>query len=297
MAEIVAGLNAVTKRFGATQALDGVSLQVRKGEILALLGPNGAGKTTAMEIMLGLRRPDSGKAELLGGDPRDPSRRLGVGVTPQDAAFPPRLSGREVIELVRAHYPSPRPTDELIVRFGLGDFVDRQSGGLSGGQRRRIALALAFAGGAGLVFLDEPTTGLDADIRREFWAFLAEFAKAGNTLLLTTHYLEEAEALASRIVLLRTGRIAMTGSVAEIRNRVRARQVTFRAAECPTLPAVLAAETNGDCHRIVASDADRLVRALVQSGVAFRDLEVEPMSLESALRTIGDDGEGASRCA
>jgi ABC-2 type transport system ATP-binding protein len=207
-----AALRAVTKRFGDMVALDRVDLELRVGEVLALLGPNGAGKTTALSIMLGLRRPDSGRAELFGKDPRRPEARGAIGVTPQEIGFPPTLRVREIIDLVRAHYEAPTATVHLLERFGLAEVARRQAGGLSGGERRRLSVALAFAGQPLAVFLDEPTTGLDVESRRLVWRELEEYAAAGRTVLLTTHYLEEAEALATRVVLLAQGRVVAQGS-------------------------------------------------------------------------------------
>ena len=296
MSTAVAELADAHKRFGATEALRGVSLTVAAGEIVALLGPNGAGKTTAINLLLGLRRPDRGTARLYGRDPRDPIARRNIGVTPQDTAFPARLHGGDVIELVRAHFPNPMATTELIERFGLADFVDRQTGGLSGGQKRRLALALAFAGNADAVFLDEPTTGLDAGVRRDLWRVMADFAASGGTLLLTTHYLEEAEALASRVVLIDHGRIRLQGGVEEIRARVGLKRVHLRAPELPELAGVTGSESVDDRHAILTKDADSLVRELVASGVVFRDLEIRPVSLEEAILTAlrDDNGDGGN---
>jgi ABC-2 type transport system ATP-binding protein len=213
---IAAALRGVTKRFGGVVALDRVDLELRSGEVLAVLGPNGAGKTTALSLMLGLRRPDVGRAELFGADPRRPASRAAVGVTPQDASFPPTLRVREITDLVRAHYAAPAPTMDLLARFGLVECGRRQAGGLSGGERRRLSVALAFAGKPLAVFMDEPTTGLDVEARRAVWSELQAYAASGGTILLTTHYLEEAEALASRVVLLSRGRIAAEGPAREL---------------------------------------------------------------------------------
>jgi ABC-2 type transport system ATP-binding protein len=206
-----AALRGVTKRFGGLVALEDVDLELRRGEVLALLGPNGAGKTTALSLMLGLRRPDVGRAELFGADPRRAASRVAVGVTPQESGFPPTLRVSEIVELVRAHFATAVATADLLVRFGLVECARRQAGGLSGGERRRLSVALAFVGNPRAVFLDEPTSGLDVEARRAVWRELEEYAAAGGTILLTTHYLEEAEAMASRVALLSRGRIAAEG--------------------------------------------------------------------------------------
>ena len=219
---IAAGLWSVSKRFGETLALDDVDLAIDAGEVVALLGPNGAGKTTALSILLGLRRPDSGRAEIFGVDPRRPRSRVAVGVTPQDAGFPPTLRVREIVDFVRAHFPFPAPTDELLARFGLEAVARRQAGGLSGGERRRLAVALAFAGEPAAIFLDEPTAGLDVESRRSVWAEIDRYAADGGTVLLTSHHLEEADRLAHRIVLLASGRVAAEGTAAELADRAGA---------------------------------------------------------------------------
>jgi ABC-2 type transport system ATP-binding protein len=219
---IAAALRAVTKRFGNTAALDSVDLEVPAGEVLALLGPNGAGKTTALSLLLGLRRPDAGSVELFGRDPRMAGARVAVGATPQESGFPPTLRVRELVDLVRAHFPAPAPAGELLERFGLDGIARRQAGGLSGGERRRLSVALAFAGRPRALLLDEPTAGLDVESRRAVWQELRSYAAAGGTVLLTTHHLEEAEALASRVVLLARGTVVAEGSPAELSARAQA---------------------------------------------------------------------------
>jgi len=219
---IAAALRGVSKRFGETAALDGVDLELRTGEVLALLGPNGAGKTTALSILLGLRRPDSGRAELFGEDPRHAAARVAIGVTPQESGFPPTLRVREIVDLVRAHFPAPAPAGELMERFGLAELARRQAGGLSGGERRRLSVALAFAGRPRALFLDEPTAGLDVDARRAVWREVRAFVEEGGTVLLTTHHLEEAEALASRVVLIARGAVVAEGSPSEVSARAHA---------------------------------------------------------------------------
>jgi len=209
---IAAALRDVTKRFGSLVALDRVDLELRSGEVLALLGPNGAGKTTALSVLLGLRRADAGRVELFGSDPRRPASRAAVGVTPQESSFPPTARVREIVDLVGVHFAAPVRTADLLDRFGLAECARRQVGGLSGGERRRLSVALAFVGRPLAVFLDEPTTGLDVEARRAVWSELRIYAANGGTILLTTHYLEEADALASRIALLARGRMTIEGS-------------------------------------------------------------------------------------
>jgi ABC-2 type transport system ATP-binding protein len=219
---VAAALRSVSKRYGAVPALDRLELEVGVGEVLALLGPNGAGKTTALSILLGLRRPDAGRAELFGADPVRPAARASIGVTPQECGFPPTLRVREIVDFVRAHFADPVPAAELLERFGLAAVGARQAGGLSGGGRRRLSVALAFAGRPRAVFLDEPTAGLDVEARRALWAEVSRYAEGGGTVLLTTHHLEEAQALASRVVLLASGRVVAEGSPTDLAEQARA---------------------------------------------------------------------------
>lgn len=217
----VAYFHQATKAFGATQALDGFDMRVSEGEIHALLGLNGAGKTTASGLLLGLRRPDSGTVTLLGGNPRHPMTRQGVGAMPQEPAFPEKLRVAEVIDFVRAYFPDTWPTGELLDRFGLADLARRETGGLSGGEKRRLAVAVAFAGKPRLAVLDEPTTGLDVEARRAVWNAVREYVRGGGTVLLTTHYLEEAEALADRVTFIHRGVDVASGTVEEVTAEVR----------------------------------------------------------------------------
>ena len=267
-----------------------MDLAVPFGEIVALLGPNGAGKTTAISIFLGLRRPDKGEATLLGERPGSAACRREIGATPQESQFPGNLCVREIVDLVRAHYATPVPAAELLDRFGLDRLGRRQTGGLSGGERRRLAVALAFAGNPRFVFLDEPTTGLDVEARREVWRETKEYVDGGGTVLLTTHYLEEAEALAHRVAVISAGRLVASGPPEEIKAQVAHKQVRVRAAQLPELPHLTRAVEADGVHTLYTNDADSVVRALVTSGVQFSDLEVLPASLEEAFVALTKGG-------
>ncbi|MFI2709012.1 ABC transporter ATP-binding protein [Micromonospora sp. NPDC018662] len=283
---ILARAEQVSRRYGEVLALDRVDLTVRAGELVGLLGPNGAGKSTLINLLVGLRRPTAGRVELLGGDPRDPASRRQLGVTPQETGLPGTLRVGEVVDFVSAHYPDPVPRGELLDRFGLTDQVRRQTGGLSGGQRRRLAVALAFVGRPRLVVLDEPTTGLDVEARHALWEAVRGFHADGGTVLLSSHYLEEVEALAQRVVVIGHGRVLADDSVAAIRGIVGVRRVSLVADDLPALPGVVATErVDGRVH-LLTTDADQLVRDLVTAGVTFRDLEVRPTSLEEAFLAI-----------
>jgi ABC-2 type transport system ATP-binding protein len=266
----VAELSGVTKRFGAVSALDAVSLEVHEGDVLALLGPNGAGKSTAIAVLLGLRAPDAGHVRLFGLDPRKPSARRRCGVTPQETAFPLTLRVNELVELVRRHFPQPLPLELIYERFELDEIARRQLGGLSGGERRRVAVALAFAGAPKLVVLDEPTAGLDRGARKSVWEAIGAHADNGGTVVLTTHYLEEADALARRVVLIDAGKIIADGSVAEIKAAAGLTRVSYRGCDDKIV-------------QIDARDGGSVVEDLVRRGVPLVDLHVRPLSLEEAL--------------
>ena len=295
----LAELLDVEKKFGAVAALRGVSLAVDAGEVVALLGANGAGKTTAIEVLLGLRRPGRGEARLMGRPPRDLAARRRIGVTPQESAFPPNLRVREVIDFVRAHYEAPGATGDAIEGFGLAGVAERRTGGLSGGERRRLAVALAFVGRPALMFLDEPTVGLDVMSRREIWRQARAYVAGGGTLLLTTHYLEEAEALASRIVLIDRGRIRFSGGVEDVRARLGVRRVAFRAAGLPPLPGLVEQRESEGRFELLVRDSDAVVRALAASGTGFADLSVTGVPLEDAVVALLEERSpgGAARCA
>jgi ABC-2 type transport system ATP-binding protein len=284
---ILARAIEVTRRYSDVLALDRVSLDVAEGELVGLLGPNGAGKSTLVSLLTGVRRPTSGRVELCGGDPRDPASRRALGVTPQETGLPSSLRVGEVVDFVRAHYADPLPRAELLDRFGLGDLVKRQTGALSGGQKRRVAVALAFAGRPRIVFLDEPSTGLDVEARHALWDGVRKFQAEGGTVVLTSHYLEEVEALARRVVVIGGGRVLADDSVPAVRNMVAIRRVSFtNPVPLPALPGVVGVERDGDRTHLMTSDADRLVRDLVAHDVAFSDLEVRPTSLEEAFLTL-----------
>jgi ABC-2 type transport system ATP-binding protein len=281
-----ARLEGVVKSFGDVRALNGLDLALHRGEVLALLGPNGAGKSTAVALMLGLRTPDVGRAVLDGGDPRDPSSRCAVGAVLQDVGFPPTLRVREVVELVGAHYPARRSVADVLDPLGLTSLAEKQAAGLSGGQKRRLAVAVALAGNPEILFLDEPTAGMDAAARRALLKDVADFARRGAAVLLTTQQLAEAEEIATRVVLLDHGRVVLEGTVPEMRARGGMTKVSLRAETLPPLTGVTSIDSRGDRHVILVEDSDALIRELVGGGVPFQELEVVPVSLEDAFIAI-----------
>jgi len=282
---VIAALEYATKRFGSTVAVSDATFGVGEGEVVALLGPNGAGKTTSLALLLGLRRPDEGRATVFGADPRRAETRRHIGATPQEMAFPHALRVTEIVDLVRAHYAHPLARDDVLDRFGLAEFARRQVGGLSGGERRRVAVALAFAGGAPLVVLDEPTASLDTDARRSVWEAIRAHGAAGGSVLLTTHHLDEAEALASRVVVIDRGRIVADAGVPEIKAAAGLTRVRFRA---PPDMHLEGARCDGDHVRLLVADAGTAVEQLVRDGVPLHDLEVRPATLEEALGALAE---------
>jgi len=268
---MILSLRNVRKSYGATRALDDLSLEVDRGEVVAVLGPNGAGKTTAIEIAIGLRGADGGDVRLFGRSPRDPNTRLRLGVTPQESGFPDALSVEEIVRFAIAHYPHPAEPRAILTAFGLDALAQRRAGALSGGELRRLAVALAFAGNPDLVVLDEPTTGLDVESRRRLWDIVRDYA-VDRSVLLTTHYLEEAQALATRVVVVDSGRVLFDGSTCELRRRFGARRLSYAGK---------------DGHvAVTIDDTDEYVRNLVRDGVAFSNLEIVPPTLEDAFLTV-----------
>jgi ABC-2 type transport system ATP-binding protein len=245
-------VRGLTKRYGEIRAVDGIDFDVAAGEVFGLLGPNGAGKTTTVEILEGLRTPDGGETSVLGVDVARGADSLKprIAVSLQTAALYPKLTVAELIDLFRSFYARSRPTDELIETLGLGERRDAQTRELSGGQRQRLAVALALVNDPELVFLDEPTTGLDPAARRSLWDLVRDLKSAGRTILLTTHYMEEAEVLCDRLAIMDHGRILEMGTVDElIFKRFHERAVHFDGVDglgetdLAALPAVTVSST------------------------------------------------------
>ena len=286
----LARLREVTKRYGQLAALDRFSLALRRGEVTALLGPNGAGKTTAVRLLLGLTRPDAGAAEVLGRDPRSSAARTAIGAMLQVANAPDSLSVREQIALFRSYYPRPLATAELLNRTGLAALEHRRFGTLSGGQKRRVLFALAICGDPEVVFLDEPTAGLDIQTRRQVWSEVRALAAAGKAVLLTTHYLEEADALAHRIVLIERGRVVRAGTPHEIKHSIAARRIRCRtrltAAVLRELPTVTGVEADRDGVVIFAHEPEQVLREMLPLDETIGDLEVSAASLEDAFLAL-----------
>lgn len=282
----IAKLENVTMTYGDLVALEDVSFSLKQGEAVAVLGPNGAGKTTSISLLTGLKRTQQGTVSLFGMNPQLPEARLSIGVTPQDASFLHAQKAGEIIDFARAHYPSPLSRSELVDAFDLGSFENRMALELSGGQQRRLAVALAFSGNPKVVFLDEPTTGIDSSSRKKMWDYIVQHKQAGGSIFLTTHYLEEAENIADRIVLLDHGKVAASGTVDEIRNVIDVRIVGFYADQNPRLTSAQLQENQDGHYQYLSTNADETVRELVKSGLAFHNLEVLPAKLEDAVSEL-----------
>ncbi|MCF7221465.1 ABC transporter ATP-binding protein [Marilutibacter chinensis] len=282
-----ARLRAVHKAYGPVRALQGVDLELGQGRLLALLGPNGAGKSTAIGLLLGLQAADAGRAELFGRPPRELAARQQVGVMLQTAGIQDTLKVRELLELTRSYYPAPLSIADCAAMAGLDGLLERRYGKLSGGQQRRVQFALAICGRPRLLFLDEPTTGLDIEARQALWRAIRGLVADGCAVLLTTHYLEEAEALADRVAVIDGGRIIAEGSVAEIRARVvqrRIRCVTALSADAVAAwPQVREVRSDGRQLEIIADTAEQVVRQLLAADAGLVELEVRRAGLAEAF--------------
>ncbi|GAB3616464.1 ABC transporter ATP-binding protein [Okibacterium endophyticum] len=289
----LARFDRVTRRFGDIIALDDVSLEIGSGRIVGLLGPNGAGKTTMLSLLQGLRRPTSGTVELFGSSPSDYRNRQRLGSTPQETALPQSLKVGEVIDFVSRHYENAVPRAEAAEEFGLTDLLNRQTGSLSGGQKRRLSVALAFVGRPRLVLLDEPTTGLDVDARRTLWDAVRRQHEAGATVVLTSHYLEEIEALAERVVVVGSGRVLADDELGTVLDRVGLRTIRLNTPQpdaVTALTGVVASRPEKDGTRTYyARDSDRVVSELVTNGIPFTNLTVRGATLEEAFLTLTGD--------
>jgi len=281
--QVVAQLVQASKRYGPTLALDGVDLEVRRGEVLSLLGPNGAGKTTAISLLVGLQQTDAGSATLFGMAPTSPIARRRIGAMLQNTSLPETLSVGELIDLFRSYYPRPRTVADIVALAGVGDLLDRRYAKLSGGQQRRAQFALALCGRAELLFLDEPTTGLDVEARETMWRSIRQLVAEGCAVVLTTHYLEEAEALADRVVVIASGRVVASGSVAEVCARVAQRRISCVSSLSLDLiarwPEVHRCSRDGGHIEIVTHDAEMVVRQLLFEDAALSELEVRRAGL------------------
>jgi ABC-type multidrug transport system ATPase subunit/peptidoglycan/LPS O-acetylase OafA/YrhL len=286
----LASLTRVTKRYGSPVALADVSLAVTAGEVLALLGPNGAGKTTTLGLWLGTLEADSGQVQLMGGSPFEVQHRLDIGAMMQEVTLAAPLTAREHIALTASYYRDPMPVDEAVALAGIATIADTRVGKLSTGQKRQVQFALAVVGRPRLLFLDEPTVGLDVEARETMWRTIRGLLAGGCSVVLTTHYLEEAEALADRVVVLAKGKVIAEGSVDEMRALVTRKRISCRsaidAADIRGWPGVIEAERDTRLLHVTAMDAELVVRRLLASDPALSQLEVKQATLAEAFQAL-----------
>jgi ABC-2 type transport system ATP-binding protein len=286
-------LDNVYKSFAGKTAVDGLDLEVSRGELIALLGPNGAGKTTAISMLLGLQKPDAGTVRLFGRSPSEIEARRGIGVMLQEEALPGELRVRELIDFVAAYYPDPYTTEEVLKLTGTTALGGRMYGKLSGGQKRLVQFALAICGRPKLLFLDEPTTGLDIDARETLWKIIRGFVARGTAVILTTHYLEEAEALADRIVVLTAGRVVASGTLEHIRSFASRKRISCKTAldleQIKTWPGVVDGTVDAEGRlnlTVEEADAEGIAGRLLTSQPPARELEINRAGLNEAFRKI-----------
>jgi ABC-2 type transport system ATP-binding protein len=285
-----AQLIGATKKYGSVEALKGVSIDIELGDVVAMLGPNGAGKTTSINLLLGLRKPTSGKALLFGLKPDDLNARSRIGVMLQESGIPNVLKVRELVDLFRSYYPKPMARDRAIAMAGLEEKANAQVKELSGGQRQRLYFALAVCGDPDVLFLDEPTVGMDVEGRRAFIERIAEFIQMGRTVVLTTHYLEEADQLAKRVIVIDRGLVIADASPQEIKSRVAGKRVRFTAAaltekDLEGLPVTTSTIVEHSVQ-LLTNQPEAVLRELFRRDIEISDLEVSGADLEDAFISL-----------
>ncbi len=298
----VAAFRNVSKSYGRVKAVNGLDLVLRPGETVALLGPNGAGKSSSLDLLLGLREPDQGSVSLFGGTPREAVETGRVGAMLQSGGLMADVKVRELVKFACAVHPRGHRPEEVLRSAGITEIADRRVDKLSGGQEQRVRFALAVAGANDLIVLDEPTTGMDVSVRQQFWATMRAQADAGRTVLFATHYLEEADSIADRVLVLHKGRLIADGTSAEIKAKAGARRITFELespvneAALRTLPGTVSLDITGHTEgvrtvRIRSTDADAGVAALYKAGFYPHGLEVTSLGLEQAFLTITGEAD------
>lgn len=291
---VVASLEAVNKNYGSVRALRNVDFRVRAGELLALLGPNGAGKTTAVKLLLGLMPPSAGKVRVFGGDPTNPENRTRTGAMLQVGRVPETLRVREHIDLFSSYYRQPLPVSDVLAAAGLEKIRDRKFAELSGGQKQRVLFALAICGDPDLLFLDEPTVGLDVEARRMLWDEIRRLVDRGKTVVLTTHYLQEADALADRVAVIHQGEIIAEGTPAEIKAQTSGKKIrcitSLDVNLLARIPGVTEVKHDREAIEIHAMEAEPVVRELLQRDRNLSGLEVTSAGLEEAFLNLTQDG-------
>jgi len=287
-------LSRLSKSYGAVHAVRSLDLAIAPGETVALLGPNGAGKTTTIDMMLGLTRPDQGTISVFGVPPAKAVQAGWVGGMLQTGSPLDHLRVGELIALTASYYPAPLGVDDVLRLTGAGAFARQWTNKLSGGQAQRVRFAAALVGNPDLLLLDEPTAGIDVEGRRDFWRSMRDIAGQGKTVVFATHYLEEADAYADRIVLIARGQVIADGPATEIKARAAARTIRGTLPDADTaalraLPGVVAVERHGDSVSLSCSDADIALRALLGAFPGIHDIEVRGGSLEEAFMELTAD--------
>ncbi len=287
----VVSFENVSKQYGRLRAVDGLTLDLRAGETVALLGPNGAGKSTSLDMLLALRKPTSGRIRMFGNDPYHAVKSGRVGAMLQSGGLMPEVTVRELVELITKLHPNPEPVATTLKRAGITQFADQRVDRLSGGQTQRVRFALAICGKSELIVLDEPTAAMDVETRRLFWNSMKEEVAAGRTLLFATHYLEEADQAADRILVINRGRLLADGTPAEIKARAGARRLSFRLDKVDEpfllgLPGLVNLEVRHDVVQIQSSDSDATLYAVLDAGYRPREIEVTSLGLEQAFLAI-----------
>lgn len=290
-------LNELEKKYGTVRALGPVTAEWRRGEITALLGPNGAGKSTLVSVLLGLRRPTGGEVSVFGMEPGTRAFRDRVGAMLQESKPADGLKVKEVLEFFRSMYSRPMPLARLLAAAGLEKEAGKSASSLSGGQRRRLSFAISLAGDPDLLVLDEPTVAMDVESRERFWDMIKALAAAGKTVLLTTHHMEEADAVADRVVVLHEGRILSDGTAAALKSSASTKSICFEETNgripdhrYTALPGVRRIERDAGRVRLYADDTDALLLALAGSGLSVRNIEVREPTLEEAFRRLTKEG-------
>ncbi len=291
----VVRMQGITKAYGGVQAVNGIDLEIWRGETVALLGPNGAGKSTTLNMLLGLLSPTSGTLQVFGMTPHAAIHHSRVGAMLQEGKLLPGVRVGEFIDFVRSLHPTPLPKNQLIDLANLGGLLNRRLDRLSGGQTQRVRFAMAIAGDPELLVLDEPTAAMDVEARRDFWASMHAYAALGHTIVFATHYLEEAEAFASRLVIVAQGRVIADGSVQAIQDRYGDPQVSFTLSNAALpnldhLPGVRESEVQGERVILHTQDPDATVRALIASALPWQGLEVKHSDLEATFITLVHQG-------
>jgi len=286
----VARIEGVNKTYGPVRALVNFNFEVRAGELVALLGPNGAGKTTAIKLLLGLATPNRGQVSVFGGDPASTAIHTRIGAMLQVGRVPETLRVWEHVDLFSSYYPNPLPLAETLAIAGLEDLRDRKFGVLSGGQKQRVLFALAICGNPDLLFLDEPTVGLDVEARHLLWDEIRKLRGRGKTIVLTTHYLEEADALADRVGVINKGSIIAEGTPAEIKSRTAGKKIRciteLPSAVVSDLPGVSAVEQDRGALVVHTSRAEDVLRGLLKLDLEISGIEVSSAGLEEAFLAL-----------